>query len=533
MEKKVFDSLEIHRLDKFSFSMFEDKKLQITYVNDSYNINIIAYGKSFEYYLKYILFILGTQNNNIPFINITFFSDENTYQHIKNSITPFVLSDNVIIRFVHSSHLLMSGIGAKRAMIQKLMVSIGADYGMSIDDNIISLHNHYSTEGPPEFQTNYRCTKRNILAANVCSHCNKTNTSVTQKIYRSRSRSRSRSTTQKMFKKQKVSGGELSILQKREILAGCTEWNMIELYDYIKNNAPKDWWVVGVAKGDGYPDESVMRDPKVIFKNTTSVYKLAYMNYKKLETQGIRYNPYYTTFLEDVTFNANTKLENHIGVCSKIQLRFAHSWPDNCAKMDYNDCYDPDPDFMNVSVFKPVFFTTYLKELRKQKLALEGYETDKHKYIKIGKDLVSTGSGKYSHLHLILILLYMLKYIRDPQLLHVANFSPNYFKAFVDYGLLEVDCDKLYDGKEYPFIFTELWKTKLQSLLDIESTCIKNINKPIDSSDSTTYSKTINELKELNTKIQTQVNSPGNFIQYRNMYSSLQKCMNVVKKRKR
>jgi hypothetical protein len=311
MEKvieKLIEKVEIHKLDKESFSMEKVQNLSDTFVNDSYNINIIAYGKSFTYYLEYINFILGKPNisninippiniTDIPYINITFFCDETTYQHIKEGIKSFELPSNIIIRFVHSSDRLMYGIGAKRAIIQKLMVNNKIDYGMTIDDNIISLHNHYSPNVPSsvvpiEFNTDDRCIKRKILAANLClrdedntkstftpveslpvtiskerlslqantrkistrgstrkTSTRKTITKKTSARIGTRSLTRSRTRSRKIYKT-----GGMTEKQKTDrkgykttLENNCTQWNIIQLYTYLKDKAPKHWWVVGVA----------------------------------------------------------------------------------------------------------------------------------------------------------------------------------------------------------------------------------------------------------------------------------------------
>lgn len=598
MEKvieKLIEKVEIHKLDKESFSMEKVQNLSDTFVNDSYNINIIAYGKSFTYYLEYINFILGKPNisninippiniTDIPYINITFFCDEDTYQHIKKGIKSFELPSNIIIRFVHSSDRLMYGIGAKRAIIQKLMVDNKIDYGMTIDDNILSLHNHYSSDVPIEFNTDDRCTKRNILAANLClrdedntkstftpvesipvtvskerlslqantrkistrgstrkTSTRKTITKKTSARIGTRSLTRSRTRSRKIYKTGGMTEKEKEKQEKKrknkEILTNnCTQWNIIQLYKYLKDEAPKHWWVVGVAKGDGYPDEKTMTKPK-IFKDASSVYKLAYMNYKELEKNGIRYNPYHTTFLEDVIFNSHPSLkEKHrIGICTKIQLRFAHPWKDNVksAEMDYNDCINSDTDFYKgPSVFKPVFFIKYLEELKNKGYKLEGHEKPKE-HIKIGKDLISTGSGKYSYLHFIVILLYMMKpYASHDILLGVAKYTPNYFKGLLDYKILILkDCQLLSDGKEYPFEFTDNWKNKLQNLLNLEKDYIEK--GTISETDSNEYTNTLNELKELNFKIQTQINTGDDYILYDSLASALPDCYDLFKKRKR
>jgi hypothetical protein len=324
--------------------------------------------------------------------------------------------------------------------------------------------------------------------------------------------------------------------KKTTLKDNCTQWNIIQLYKYLKDKAPKHWWVVGVAKGGGYPGQEDMRDPKILFKDTSSVYKLAYMNYKELEKNDIRYNPYHTTFLEDVIFNSHPSLKKnrHIGVCTKIQLRFAHPWKDNVksSEIDYNDCINSDTDFYKgPSVFKPVFFIKYLEEFKNKKYKFDG-DTNKEKiYIEIGKNLISTGSGKYSYLHFIVILLYMMKqYASHDILLGVATRVPDYFKVFVDNKLLHVDCGKLSDGKEYPFEFTDNWKNKLQNLLNLEKDYIEK--GTISETDSNEYTNTLNELKNLNFKIQ-KIKAETASILYTALASALADCELNQRKRKR
>jgi len=319
--------------------------------------------------------------------------------------------------------------------------------------------------------------------------------------------------------------------KKTTLENNCTQWNIIQLYKYLKDNeSTKHWWVVGVAKGGGYPGEDDMREPK-IFKHTSSVYKLAYMNYKELEKNDIRYNPYHTTFLEDVIFNSQPSLKNRIGVCTKIQLRFAHPWKDNVksSEIDYNDCINSDTDFYKgPSVFKPVFFIKYLEEFKNKKYELKGDE--KKKYIGIG-DLISTGSGKYSYLHFVVILLYMMIHTPNDRLLFLATNTPNFFKEFVDNKILHVDCGKLSDGKEYPFEFTDDWENKLQNLLKLEKDYIEK--GTISETDSNEYTNTLNELKNLNFKIQTRITKGENLYIYTALASALPDCYYLNKKRKR
>jgi hypothetical protein len=338
-----------------------------------------------------------------------------------------------------------------------------------------------------------------------------------------------------MTEKEKEENKQIDITTTKTTLKdNCTQWNIIQLYKYLKDEAPKHWWVVGVAKGDGYPPQDIMKEPE-IFKDASSVYKLAYMNYKELEKNDIRYNPYHTTFLEDVIFNSHPSLKEkrHIGICTKIQLRFAHPWKDNVksSEIDYNDCINSDTDFYKgPSVFKPVFFIKYLEELKNKGYKLEGDE--KKKYIGIGKDLISTGSGKYSYLHFVVILLYMMIHTPNDRLLYVAGETPNFFKGFLDYKILILkDCQLLSDGKEYPFEFTDNWKNKLQNLLKLEKDYIEK--GTISETDSNEYTNTLNELKNLNSKIQTQINTGDLYIRYQSLASALPDCYYLNKKRKR
>jgi hypothetical protein len=199
--------------------------------------------------------------------------------------------------------------------------------------------------------------------------------------------------------------------------------------------------------------------------------------------------------------------------------------------MDYNDCINSDTDFYKgPSVFKPVFFIKYLEEFKNKKYKFDGNIKDKKIYIKIG-DLISTGSGKYSYLHFIVILLYMMKqYASHDILLGVAKRVPDYFKVFVDNKILHVDCGKLSDGKEYPFEFTDNWKNKLQNLLKLEKDYIEK--GTISETDSNEYTNTLNELKNLNFKIQ-EIKADKAYIMYAALASALPDCYYLNKKRKR
>jgi hypothetical protein len=126
-----------------------------------------------------------------------------------------------------------------------------------------------------------------------------------------------------------------------------------------------------------------------------------------------------------------------------------------------------------------------------------------------------------------------MKYTSHDILLGVAKYTPNFFKGFLDYKILILkgDCQLLSDGKEYPFKFNDDWKNKLQNLLNLEN---KYIQKgTISETDSNEYTNTLNELKNLNFKIQTQINTSDDFIRYDSLASALPDCYDLFKKRNR
>jgi hypothetical protein len=296
-------------------------------LNNQRIFNILVYEKSLPYILKYIAFHFYNKNLNNDDVNkknIFLYCDEDSYAILKktNEITfqpeietkkqklfnqqitidKFNLSPSEIdllksmnIYIVVSSHCLMKGVGGKRAFIQQYNHQLSdnnEDYVcLTIDDNITGL----------TIQQQGNCTFRKLQQPTFSDECTM-----------------------------------LSFVQIYDLL-----------YDKIKTNN-NDIVFAGVHKGNGSGDTDKGNNNED--SNSSTIYKLNMSRPSWLINHRYLYNPYFTTFFEDMAFN----MELPVTQCMKINvfLRFGHfpsSPKTNCQQKmkrnylnDQNDNFDID-----------------------------------------------------------------------------------------------------------------------------------------------------------------------------------------------
>jgi len=309
------------------------------FAQKAYVINIICYGKSLMYILKYIAFwFLKINPEYLSSISILCFCDSESYhnyateqlivppnkstQHMgeqsfhdflgKTRDDYFLGEDEariirlLDIRFVQSSHFLMKGIGGKRALIQyynyvHLSNNDPNFMCMTIDDNITSVYH--------------------ILP-----------------------------------------GCKFRRINKEE----CATLSLIDIYNILRTVMTQhtNVFIAGINKGSatseteiGYKDGQC----RTVY-NTGAIYKLNLTRVVSLMEEKFFYNPYFTRFFEDVVFNDELAFYSHTYKHNCIHLLFGHfniDSTDKCAmQIKDHDVNFPDylkSHFKSVPGIQPIF----------------------------------------------------------------------------------------------------------------------------------------------------------------------------------
>ena len=333
---KMYDSLREH-----SVSFDIDNKITFTdagiYVASKQNfINIICFGRTLTYTLKYIAFLFATSPlESIKNTQVILFCDDDTFNHYKNEIvdvrsTPYIHqtsfhqvfgtddSDYFVTRdeldiikylnvtFVHSSHYLMKGIGGKRAVIQyynaaKFSGNSDDFVCMTIDDNISGIYDLKN------------CDVRT---------------------------------------------------QNKYDINECVSVSLLDVYNMLKNImvGNPNIYQGGINKGRGLTndDAGYTKDGKCqIHQGTVSIYKLNLTKPTMLMKNKYYYNPYFTRFFEDSAFNSEIGMHNIKLSCYHLSFAHISVAPNICAGKQ-NDHDDDLPVYLKEKFYpvrgiQPVF----------------------------------------------------------------------------------------------------------------------------------------------------------------------------------
>ena len=465
----MFENIKLYKFiyDKNKLEQYNDYNI---FISDklTYNFNIICFGKSLYYHIRYIYFILydllsqnSKKDNEI--YNIILFCDQDTfnlyknnsitlatYKHkrenydnskkvwnefktkfvtfsnLLNSLYPLDKKDifidclyeleklklfNVNILFCVSDNYLMKGIGAKRSLMNY--------FHYKITKNINN----------EDKKNNYMCMNLDdniTMVGNFNKDCT------------------GRGEAKKMSDKYTY-----DIPSK---LINCDNISIYSLYkkladDWQIKDKLKEMNIIGIQKGGGTQDDKLCLesdDLKKLYcaKPSYSVYKLTLQKPYKIYENNYQYNPFFTRFLEDMVFNAINK--NYIQKSKYYFLRFGHTKPKNNDDIDFDDFFNDhlfesyDDKIKSIEGIEQIYLmnihylyyysnlisssTVYEKLIDdefKNFIGNDGDTDDAKTYQKYNKGLtmnftkyvsiiMSMSNSKYVHYGLIVMMLYLL-----------------------------------------------------------------------------------------------------------------------------
>jgi len=314
-------------------------------------INIIGFGKSLEYLLKYILFHVNYKyknatilfmifcdnesfdsyknNTNIPIDETTYFSEDiklfsDKINNPINQIDLRVLGEFIQIYFIYSDHYLMKGIGGKRAAIQyynyTYLSKNDTNYKcMTIDDNITSI---VKIEKDCRFQDAYKA----------------------------------------------------KILSEK-----CETIQLMDIYDFLVHKTKEHILFSGINKGKGTRGERDTNDTDV---DSVAIYKLNMSRPVELYKNQYFYNPFFTSFFEDMAFNYTLLLNKQSYKSLAYHIRFGHQSSNSTKKGrdDYEDTFE-NVNSINITGVLPVFlmyllYFVGLYDLKDTKFLSISYDND-------------------------------------------------------------------------------------------------------------------------------------------------------------
>lgn len=331
IEISVTRKLKIEDELKFSFDTKTNNNLNTEFANPNKKvINVIAFGKTLNYLLKYILFHINNQiTENVVFI---FFCDSDSFQNyvdnnninVDNTIEVYdklfsntIKEDNInkftnneinILRsisiyFVSSDHYLMKGVGGKRAAIQYYN------------------YTYLSNDDKGNKDKNYKCM---TIDDNITAIIKTNNTDCTLRI-----------------------AEKFDTLDKNCITIGLIDlYNA--LYDKINNNG---YIFAGINKGKGTRQDN----SDIGELDSIAIYKLNMSKPVELFNKRYFYNPYFTTFFEDMAFNFYFKNNKQSYKSLKHHLRFGHKTTDPTKTRDYEDEFELDFKKIKIDGIPPIF----------------------------------------------------------------------------------------------------------------------------------------------------------------------------------
>ena len=300
--------LQLHENGQAQFKHIDPKNLASMTTSSSIKIvNILCFGKSLYYLLKYIEYMNNSSTDLVFFL----FSDADSYELYKNSepLATTIVNENMAplfcnkinddysinarlisqipIYFVHGSHDLIRGVGGKRALIQHYNYTYLSGHNkkyscMTIDDNITDI-----------IELNGSCTAK-----------------ITQKISR-------------------PCGEHPS----------CRIVFLSEIYDILRHKLDEDCFFAGIDKGDATATDQT-KSSKTIqpwLKHSGAIYKLNVCLPVRLYDHEFYYNPYMSRFLEDVTFNCI--VSKYSIKSNRYHLRFGHPMSNDAGIEDYDHVF--------------------------------------------------------------------------------------------------------------------------------------------------------------------------------------------------
>lgn len=316
LNQTTYYSLDLIMPEPNSFS-FQLNKVQTitpsiinTSPNETFTINIICYEKNIRYLLKYISFIINAYDDEtLPKITFICVCDNTSFNNYKDDIielkqqtqvktltpmhkihrhnfTQFLHGDGDTIDetdiwnirkcniyFASCTHVLSAGVGGKRALIQYINFESQTTYAATMDDNITGI-----------YRKNQKCNYN--LSMNNNDPMSPFN------------------------------------IQLFDTMLECGPVNIVwlilqQLVPHMRLNP--ECLMVGVDKGSGRSASAKN------IQGSISLYKLNLTNPKLLRNNWYLYNPYFTRFAEDTTFNLVIKFKKQNFVfAGDFFLRFGH-----------------------------------------------------------------------------------------------------------------------------------------------------------------------------------------------------------------
>ena len=333
MNHTTFHSLEM-TVDTHLFQLVHTPKIKPTVIEsaplkETFTINIMCYEKNIRYILKYISFIVNAYDEEVesgntafPKITVICVCDANSFDNYRadlaeihnsteiktltpthktqrHNFTQFLHGDghtidatdiwnlrkcNVI--FARCDHAWSAGVGGKRALIQYINYKIDTTFAVSMDDNITGIYQKKSgCKYDKYMEGEDPLSDKNAALFDSMSTCNPVN----------------------------------------------IVWLILQILVPHMRNHP-DCLMAGVDKGKGR-----MVDAKNI-TGTISLYKLNISRPKSLRLNWYMYNPYFTRFAEDTTFNLvlQSKKQNYV-FAGDFYLRFGHVSSKSTMQRDHED----------------------------------------------------------------------------------------------------------------------------------------------------------------------------------------------------
>jgi len=388
---------------QISFELIDDKITEFVRMNDNTKvINIIAFGKSLQYLLKYIAFHLRALKQDDSIV-VMVFCDNESFLEYQDNIQNFSITrepeyeikrlftdqingdyrDNALlvfhkeydilqripIYFVESTHYLMKGIGGKRGVIQyynkEFLSNNNEAYKcMTIDDNIT---------GIVKYKT----------------------------------------------KKQQKQDKQCSLTDARENIIPnyCEIASILDVYDYLSNRM-EDYpniFFSGIVKGDAIQD-SVNQNEHIV---SCIIYKLNLSKPHKLFNEKLYYNPYFTNFFEDIAFNHNLFYKNNqkCYINNNFFLRFGHTESAKY-KPDFNDTFNKI-EYKKIDGVVPIFlmYILFFVSLYENRLVFLKHETSKDWFLNLAffdscniyEIQYASKYSAYQHIFYMYCLLYLFK----------------------------------------------------------------------------------------------------------------------------
>jgi hypothetical protein len=434
---KLFDTDGLLREDQTNEFLAEDHNIN----NNSYNINVLTYGKTLFYILRYIQFLLLNFERTDEIINFFIFCDIETYSvHMNNlqfilnalrateyhfapevdasaiynfkqflelyqgdrfhqlSSNELRLFQSINIYYITSADPLMKGIGCKRAAINQFHYLIcNSAYNSGINkDNYIIMQLDDNISGITNMNDD-NCKKRTVDNIIQCS---------------------GRAFPQDVPK---------DLLQTCSTDNNVYRNNIMKIYKLLKDimidGDHNNILLCGIDKGAAITQDTIAGKP--ILYNTHSIYKLTMQRIHRLHSLNIFYNPFFTRFLEDLTFNAIIK--GYTLAVKKINLTFMHchyhlrfihnEYIDNedCFPEKVGRCYiindSGDETPINIQAIEPIYlmYIIYLHIITDMKYLSIAYRKKDNipTFVYNDVDYLYVSKGKYSKFHNILYLFYL------------------------------------------------------------------------------------------------------------------------------